>query len=220
MTRKLFFLSTAIVLVPLCARADDAGQIVTSVADTYRNLKSYRFEGETVRHMGARESADELKFDIAFEGPDKFRISYKYPTAGDWIRVSDGKTLTRYRSISKQVNAAAASPGDVRLIDSTPIARYSHLDDVAAKAKLVGSEQLSVNGRPVDCYVIEVPGEKPPFEGIKSLPTKLWIAKDSHIVYREESGTESSSGRETRTTTYTYIQTSGDIPDTLFAFSK
>src|SRR5690242_5793610 len=104
------------------ANAQDAKEIATKVADTYRSLTSYRFEGETSRQLGSRGSgSNELKFDIAFEGPDKFRIEYKYPTAGDWIRVSDGKTLTRYRSISKQVNAAASSQTDVKLIESTPI---------------------------------------------------------------------------------------------------
>ena len=224
--RNLFVLTALLTAGAVCARADDAKQVVTKTADVYRNLKSYRFQGSTTRATDAHgtEGSNELKFDIAVENPDKFRIEYQYPTAGNWVRVSDGKTLTRYRSITKQVNAATASPGDVRLVESTPIAQYSHLDEVADKAKLVGSEQLSIGGHQLDCYIVEIPGQKPRFEGIRPLPTKLWIDKNSYLVYREVSGSESGSGnsrhQEIHTTDYTNIQTSGDIPDTLFAFSK
>lgn len=223
--RNLAVLTTLFAAGAVCARADDAKQLVIKVADTYRNLKSYRFEGTTTRaSANGSNRTNELKFDIAMENPDKFRIAYEYPTAGNWVRVSDGKTLTRYRSITKQVNAAAASPSDVRLIESTPIARYSHLDEIADQAKIVGSEKLSIGGRTVDCDIVEIPGPKPQFDGIRALPTKLWIDKSTNLVYREVSGTESGSGnslnQEIRTTDYSNIQTGVDIPDTLFAFSK
>src|SRR5271156_4605635 len=76
-----------------CLLADDASQILKQTEETYRGVKSYRFEGATLSEtkVGGSVSKSASSFVVAFEKPNKFQVEYVYPTAGNWVRVSDGK---------------------------------------------------------------------------------------------------------------------------------
>ena len=91
--------------------ADDAGQILKQTEDTYRGVKSYHFEGTTVSEtrVGGSVSKSETQFVVAFEKPNKFRVEYVYPSAGNWVRVSDGTKTWKHRSITKEMTEAAAA---------------------------------------------------------------------------------------------------------------
>jgi hypothetical protein len=83
----------------------DAMQILSKVAQTYRGLKSYHFEGATVAETNSvgGKSTSETGFVIAYMAPYKSRVEFRYPSAGNWIRVSDGRILSCYRSIRKEL---------------------------------------------------------------------------------------------------------------------
>ena len=98
--------------------ADDASDVLKSVANTYQNLRGYYFEGSTLSEtkMGNNDSKSETKFVVAFESPNRFRVEYIYPTAGNWIRVSNGTNTWKERSISKDFSKAAAVPEDAPMM--------------------------------------------------------------------------------------------------------
>lgn len=208
------------------AFADDAAQILKNTEDTYRNLKSYAFEGTTTSEtkVGASISKSETSFVVAFKEPNEFRLEYDYPSAGNWVRVSDGKTLWNHRSITKESKETPVTDDDVRMLDGSPIAVFSKIGDDITKATLVGSEQVSIGGQSFDCHVVQF--ERPNLTAsgaAQPLPVKLWIDKTRHLVLRQVSGSEargSASTENIRTIMFTRVEVNQSLPDDLFHLKK
>lgn len=205
--------------------ADDAAQILKGAEDTYNALNSYDFEGTTVSEtrVGSTDTKSETTFVVAYE-PSKFRIEYDYPTAGNWIRVSDGKTLWKYRSLTKELNKTAASEYDVHEIMGSPIGSLYHISQGLANPSVVGSETVTAGGQSFDCYIIQAdnPGAVV-MNKAKALPVKFWIDKKSHLVVREQSGSVSGGAKGTedlQTVNFTRLDVNKPIPDTVFTFTK
>src|SRR5882724_11311004 len=80
------------------ASAEDAARILAQVSSTYQGLTSYHFEGLTVSESKTKnvDSKSETQFVFAFTQPNRFRVEVRYPQAGNWVRVSDGKTLSNF----------------------------------------------------------------------------------------------------------------------------
>src|SRR5579872_5273744 len=129
-------LGLALVLSASYALADDAAQILKNTEETYRNLKSYAFEGTTTSEtkMGSTISKSETSFVVAFKQPNEFRLEYDYPSAGKWERVSDGKTLWNHRTITKESNETPATDDSLRMLDGSPIAVFSDIGEGVTKA--------------------------------------------------------------------------------------
>src|SRR5580704_12101182 len=108
------------------ATGNDAGKILRQTEDTYRALQSYRFEGTTISEtkIGKSVSKSETSFVVAFQKPNKFRVEYVYPTAGNWIRVSDGKTTWKTRSLTKESTQGAATDDDLGILDGSPVSPF------------------------------------------------------------------------------------------------
>jgi len=204
--------------------ADDASQVLKTVANTYQNLRSYYFEGSTVSEtkMGASLSKQETKFVAAFQSPNLFRVEYVYPTAGNWIRVSDGTKTWRERSISKDFSEAAAVPEDIYMMDDSPIAAFEKIDKNVANATMAGSEPVTVGVQPYDCDVIQGDLTDPGgAAGPTTTPTKFWIDKTRHLVLRQVSTSSSRSNKgvtneNIRTTTITRADVSQPVPPAVF----
>jgi outer membrane lipoprotein-sorting protein len=208
------------------ARADDAAQILKNTEDTYSNLNSYRFEGTTVSEtkMGSSDSKSETTFVVAFKPANEFRIEYVYPTAGNWVRVSDGKTLWRYRSLTKELNKAPVNDYDVQMLDGSPVGVFSHVSQGLANPAILGSEPVTAGGQSFDCYVIQAdhPGALEATNS-KALPVKLWIDKKTHLVLREQSGSEGRGSNPTQNLqiiTFTRLEVNRPVADELFQFSQ
>ncbi|HLJ17214.1 MAG TPA: hypothetical protein VKV15_22155 [Bryobacteraceae bacterium] len=210
------------------AAGGDAQTILQKVADTYANLKSYHFEGVTVAETKASttDSKSATEFSIAMSPPNKLRVEFRYQNSGNWVRVSDGKTTLRYRSLTKELKKDPASPDDLDILRGTPISSYDHITDGMKKATLLPEESLEVNGKSVPCYVVEVeytPGLL--LAGMEQMPTRYWIDKARNIVLKQVTGTRSAtqdpsrSTVNTRTTTFTTASVNEDVPDTMFAFN-
>jgi outer membrane lipoprotein-sorting protein len=217
----LTFLSAGFLL------ADDASQILKQTEDTYRGVKSYHFEGTTVSEtkVGGSVSKSETSFVVAFEKPNKFRVEYLYPSAGNWVRVSDGKKTWKLRSITKELTEAAATEDDLGILDGSPVSPFWNIGENASSPSVAGSESISVGGKSYDCFVVQVqlpstsdrPGVQPP-------PVKLWIDKANHLILREVSGTvaqgKGAAGGNLRTITFTYAEVNQAVPDDLFHLAK
>ena len=203
--------------------ADDAGQILKQTEDTYRRVKSYHFEGTTVSEtrVGGSVSKSETQFVVAFEKPNKFRVEYVYPSAGNWVRVSDGTKTWKHRSITKEMTEAAATEDDLGILDGSPVSLFWNIGENAANPSVAGSESIEVGGKSHDCFVVQVQLPTPTdATGAAALPAKLWIDKSNHLVLREVSGSPSQRkggpGGNTRTTTFTYAEVNQAVPGDLF----
>lgn len=209
--------------------ADGTAQtILQKVADTYASLKSYHFEGTTVAETkaGTTDSKSETAFSIAMSPPNKLRVEFRYPNAGEWVRVSDGKTTMRYRSITKELKKDAASPDDQDILRGTPISSFDRIAEGVKKATLLPEESLDVNGKSVPCYVIEVEyNTASALPGMEPMPTRYWIDKARNIILKQVTGSRSTkqdathATENTRTTTFTTASINETVPDTMFAFN-
>jgi outer membrane lipoprotein-sorting protein len=208
------------------AMSDDAATILKTTEDTYTNLNSYRFEGTTQSEskIGSSDSKSETTFIVAFQPANEFRIEYVYPTAGNWIRVSDGKTLWKYRSLTRELNKAPVADDDSQMLAGSPVGSFTHLSQGLTNLSIVGSEPVSAGGQSFDCYVIQADNPGAIEVGnAKAMPLKLWIDKKSHLVLRERSGSMargSTPSENIQTVTFTRLDVNQPVPDDLFRQPK
>jgi TonB family protein len=223
--------------------APDAKAILKQVAETYKNLRSYHFEGrytleQVTESIGLKdEFKREELFVTAAIKPDRSRIESKN-THISVTSISDGKAKWLYAPGPNEYTKTEEGP--VRLVtggpvkDSVPMAHlanatnllagYSRFDDRLGVAKIIGEETLEIGGRRSDCFVIEA-YYFPASTGSQTntLTRKLWIDKSRNIVLREIKNTEAKMpwGRTIHSKmTYIFtVATVGEpIPETLFTF--
>jgi TonB family protein len=225
------------------AAAPDAKAILRQVAETYKNLRSYHFEGrftqeQVIESIGLKDEIkrEELFVNAAIK-PDRSRIESKN-THISVTSVSDGKTKWLYapgpneytrteEGLVRQVTGSPArnSAPMAHLANATNLpAGYSRVADRLGDAKIIGEETLEIGGRRSDCFVIEAyyfatsTGRQS-----STLTRKLWIDKSRNIVLREIQNTEARMpwGRTINSKmTYVFtVATVGEsIPESLFAF--
>jgi len=180
------------------ARADVAAPeaaILRQVAETYRNLQTYLFEGDlhvVVKGAGKPQIQDAPFFVAAAPG-GRLRDEVRNPTMGGMI-VSDGKQTTIYNGALRQY---VLRPGPVdsvmanvpnRGIAGVLIARYAGIAGGALSAKRLPNAPVTLDGAPRDCIVLEV--AYPPTlnnPAIQELPRTYWIDTATHLVLRQSS---------------------------------
>jgi outer membrane lipoprotein-sorting protein len=216
-----------LLLLPAAAFAQDAQAILTKVAENYQSMKNFHFEGASVSETKAKgvDTKSETEFIVAYTEPDKFRLELRYPTAGNWVRLSDGKNLYDFRSTSKDRKKEEYDPSDIRILKGSPVSAYEFIDRVNS-AKIIGSESVSVEGKDIDCHVIEVErAGQTVLPGMKALPTRYWVDKARLIVLRQVGGSQSedpaslNATENTRTITITVAKVNEPVPETLFALN-
>src|SRR5215510_4636762 len=153
--------------------ASDAKAVLRQVAETYKNLKSYHFEGryaweQATESMGlVDETKSEENFVSAAIKPDSLRIESKNANFGVAL-VYDGKTKWVYASGANEYTKTEVAPAKsaTRLPAVDPrvyLARaanllvgYTSVATGVREAKIAGEETLEIGGRRVDCLVIGV----------------------------------------------------------------
>jgi len=207
------------------AATNDAGQILKQTEATYRGVQSYRFEGTTVSEskMEGKASKSETSFVVAFQKPNKFRVEYDYPSAGDWVRVSDGTNTWKHRSITKELTESKAADEDLGILDGSPVSPFWNIGESATSPSVAGSEAIEVGGKTHDCFVVQVqlPSER---QGTQAVPVKLWIDKSNHLILREVSGSvpegKRANGGNLRTLNFSYAEINQTVPADLFHLAK
>ncbi|HUA82452.1 MAG TPA: hypothetical protein VMB85_01240 [Bryobacteraceae bacterium] len=208
--------------------ADDAAQILKDSEQTYRSLTSYEFKGITTSEtkVGKSVSKSETSFAVAFKPPNEFRLEYDYPTAGNWIRASDGKTVWNQRSITKEFTSTPADDQTLLMLDGSPVAQFADVAEGVQNPTLVGSEAVTIGGQNYDCYVIQVQrADATASGGGTPVPVKLWIDKTRHLVLKQVTGSDAGAGslkssENQRTLSFTEVVVNGSIPDDLFHLTK
>jgi outer membrane lipoprotein-sorting protein len=202
----------------------DPHQVLRRTGETYRGLDTCRFQGVTTSQtaIGNSETENQLAFEIALAKPDKVRVDFRYANAGEWIRVSDGATTWRYRSLTGDLRQSRAKPEDLGILKGTILARYQRVDEKVVSATLVSFEDVPVRGVTMPCYVIEVRYEsRRLLPGTEQLPTRYWIDRKRFVVLRETSATRSTSAsgvesRNTRTTTFSVASINEPVEASVF----
>ena len=183
--------------------APEAKAVLKQVAETYKNLKSYHFEGrytteQVVESMGLKDEMkrEELFVNAAIK-PGRSRIESKN-TNFSVTSVSDGKTRWVYapgtNEYTKAEEGAARSGPGLPVMDPLTIyARaanvtdgFSRVADRVIEAKIIGEEKMEIGGRRSDCFVIEASYSAESASNQSNVSTrKLWIDKARNIVLRE-----------------------------------
>jgi outer membrane lipoprotein-sorting protein len=216
--------ASVLVLLSGLSLAQDATAILKSVGETYSALKSYEFQGATtaVTTTGKIVSTSEETFTVIFSAPDQFVVEFRYPGQGSWTRASNGKTTTEIRTATKEFAQQPTTQYDIRILDNSPIGWFYSMDTGNKNAAVEGSENVSVDGQDVDCWVISTEREMGMLpEGVKRAPTKLWVDKARFLVLRQVSGTESvatgnKATKNVRTMRITHAQLGQTIAPDLF----
>jgi outer membrane lipoprotein-sorting protein len=203
--------------------ADDAAQILKTTEQTYQALTSYEFKGVTTSEtkVGTSVSKTETSFAVAFKTPNEFLLEYDYPSAGNWVRASDGKTMWNKRSITKEFTATPADDDAVRTLDGSPIAAFANIAEGVQNPTVAGSEPVTIGSQSFDCYVVRFQRAS----GAATVPVKLWIDKTRHLILKQVSGSDDARASATstenqRTISFTEAAVNGTVSDDLFHLSK
>jgi len=238
--RKLILLLVLFLLAPPRSFPEDdieVKSLLERVSKTYRDLKSYRFEAilSTESDKGKRERG-ELQVSFAIAKPDKARVSVKGRQM-DLLTISNGRTTWVYMEqlhqfIKKEVSpetlgtekGTGAGPDLSSLINDFAGA-YTNLVEQAENATLSHQEPLDIDGKPVQCYVMDLKASRAGSAASHGKSGRtLWIDKDRYVILKEISRSETGdrSGedvdRSTRTTVFSRVEVNESLPDDLFVF--
>jgi outer membrane lipoprotein-sorting protein len=198
MTRRLFHqLLPAICLARPCFAGNDAKELLQELARRYQGLKSYRFDGKTIRQsiINGRTSQTETGFTVAFEAPAKFRLEFLYPNAGNWLRVSDGTFLRESRWITKKSRMTPAKRRDLNVLKSSPLYNFQRLSETAINPMIMRSEFVEVNGQRINCDLVQFEaGRRRLRKNERPGPSMVWISRADGLVMREELRTSAKKG--------------------------
>jgi len=221
--RNLYNLLASAAGGTLYAGARDAAEILIRTAEVYPALTSYLFEGKSVTEntAGGRTSETGMEFTVGFQAPDKFRLEFRYASAGNWLRVSDGKFLLESRSIEKEAKRTPATEWTIRALKSSPVANFERLSQTAQNPALIRSETLETGGKPTECDVIQFASHRRELRDNETPGASLvWVAKESGLVLREEIHTSALIGKNTtqikRTTVIERYRINDDLPPDTF----
>jgi peroxiredoxin/outer membrane lipoprotein-sorting protein len=220
---------------------DEPRRLLEKVSETYKNMKSYYLESLMAMEIriGGRQQKVEIQTVIAGIKPDKMRVEFKTPLM-DMLTVCDGQTTWVVRPRLKEYAKKAAVAlipslgGDINAntLDFGLLAasiakyissRYEHIAKRVTWAKIVRTEEVEVEGKSIDCYVVEVAYE-PSTESSdierKSLPQTFWIDKARYIVLRDISiaKTDLPAFQIEQRSTLTVAKMNEPLPDNLFVF--
>lgn len=210
-----------------CISAQDAKSILAQMATTYRGLRSYQIEGRTTSEttIADQTSKSEVRFVVAYQTPNRFRIEFRYPNAGNWLRVSDGEMYVESRSLTEEYTRKPATAATLRVLRSSPLDAFERLIHTAYYPLLMRSEVVFPEGGPVDCYLIGFESRRQPLRKEEwPGPSTVWVDKKSHLVLREDIRTSSVSGgvlSENRSVTeIEMMRVNEEIPESLFSTAR
>src|SRR5262245_7448339 len=206
------------------------------VSETYRNLKSYRFELSIVTESRAKgtqlvesESRSEERVLLAACKPNLLRIELKNPTLS-LTKVSDGENswvsfpaLGQY--MRKEGGAADPEVAAAWLkLATSLVADYESLAQRARQAHFLRVEAVKVGGRRANCQVVEIEYASGGAAITPGSRRTLWIDRARNLVLKEitYSKTRTAFGNFTetkRTVKFTAVDLGGPLSDSIFAFT-
>ena len=206
------------------------------VGETYRNLKSYRFELSIVtesRAEGAQKveskSRSEERVLLAACKPNLLRIELINPTLS-LTKVSDGESSWISFPALKQYMRKEGGAADPEIAAAwlkranSLVADYESLAQRARQAHFLRLEAVEVGGRRADCQVVEIEYAGGGAAITPESRRTLWIDRASNLVLKEitYSKKRTAFGHFTetkRTVNFTAVDLGGPFSDSIFAFT-
>ncbi|HXG66496.1 MAG TPA: redoxin domain-containing protein [Blastocatellia bacterium] len=218
--------------------ANPAQELLRKVGETYRNTKSYHFESTAVVESSSARMESKMNIPItvaAVRPENKVRFDVKSLTL-DVVTVSDGKTKWSYLPAAREYMKEPVEPEDARQNEAeihrmagflgVRIPSYEDIAERVKSAKILREEALEVQGKKIDCYVVEVEyepdGRKP---GVEVSPKTFWVDKARNVVLKEFFTTKVKPHPlrniiETKQTiTFAVAMVNEPLPDALFTFA-
>ena len=185
----------ALCLLALLASAQsvpDARALLKETGDVLHKHKSYVIEQRTlVDVQGPTSARMEMLAKMAASAPGKMRIETSGQMGGALI-VSDSENTWVYLAPLKQYMKTAAATGPEALVKSLVPAMGEVFDQLKSKdpyisAKITGEEPVEVDGKKINCYVVEGALDKVTLPGSMTMTdavTKVWIDKASKATLK------------------------------------
>ncbi|HZS25659.1 MAG TPA: redoxin family protein [Candidatus Angelobacter sp.] len=210
---------------------NDALALINKVSDTYKAFESYYIEGTSIADQQHDESREltEYPIIIAKAKPDKRRLETKDPFSGAAF-VSDGTTAWSYMAMGHQFSkspAAQAQKPKIQFLPKDYVERYANLAKEIHEARYVGNENLTFEGKQVDCAVLEFaeqPDEKKLTKNPEPVKHTIWVDKARYWVL-QESWKEPPfdfmgiTMRSSMKVVFKTIRVNEPVPDAVFTFT-
>jgi outer membrane lipoprotein-sorting protein/peroxiredoxin len=214
-----------------------AMELLKKVAESYRNIKSYQLEGVEVweNRSTGMYNRTESAFVWAFEKSGKFRLETKSPVGNRSTTVSNGESIWSYNPNLKQYTKKSVQPlpkagdpdiGARRIPNPLDKIGGTKITDLARGARIMPEEVISIDGKSINCYVVEVIYRAPRNSGDINAPVIVtyWIDKTRFIVIRKMTKQEvifrpSDERTETKgLITFSLAKVDESLPASLFGF--
>lgn len=210
----------------------DAKALLKETQDVLLKHKSYQLDQHAVIDLGGTVPTRlDMSVKMAVSSPGKLRIESS-GKIGSSLIVSDGEYTWMYLGTLKQYTKTAAASTPENLVKSLVPGMSGVMDQLKAKdpylsAKIVGEEQLELDGQKIDCLVVEarldtisMPGSIDMKNGVQ----KVWIDKATKLALKQtvtasmEGGPLSGPAEMNQAVTVISRKLDAPVPDSLFVF--
>jgi outer membrane lipoprotein-sorting protein len=200
-----------------------AADVVRAVGETYADIAQIEFSmtltrRSVVQAQVTKESTMSMK--ISAKLPNKLRWelgdSVTGSDLGPALTVFDGKDTSTYFS---KLNQYSVEPGtqfdDLKAVYAQYLPSYGI--KLKQEAKFLREETIEVNGKTIDCYVIEMQEDVDP--GLYPQWWTWWVDKSRHIVFRADRRRVGPTGSDEASMTYQDVKINEPISNDVFAFT-
>ncbi|MDA1316142.1 MAG: redoxin domain-containing protein [Acidobacteria bacterium] len=210
---------------------DSAEALLQQVHAAYADLTQFRFDATetTITRAGDLERRSESRTVTAAGDVGRFRVESDHPIDGGMIAF-DGETTWIYlakRNQYRRIEGALLDGGDdspeLLRLKNHLVDRYQGITQRLRTARLLPPETLQVDGRGVECRVVEAAYDAPRGLAAEQIIRTYWIASEQPLVYRESSAFEAKNPASGRTTAVTQqiifhsVQVGGQVSAAAFA---
>lgn len=230
--------SVFLFVVVSAASAQVAGdELLKAVGDRYGTLENFHFEAVEVTRTssGAFERTTKNRVVTALDSRGRSRVEFDDGSTGG-VTISNGATtwvyfphLKKYSEFSGMPLEGAAEVSKSRGLDFSGVAqrytsRYRGASEGLISAKSVNAETIEVDGKSVDCQVVEAQYRPPQGVAGGSIQRRYWIDPESKLVLREQSVASmkppnlNAPVEVRQIIEFRRAQAGGDLPDELFLF--
>jgi thiol-disulfide isomerase/thioredoxin len=202
--------------------------ILRQVAETYRTLRTYLFEGNihvVVQGSGAPQIQDAPFLAVA-GGGGRVRDQMTHATLGGMLLSNGRETIIYSASLGQYTrqpgpldSVMAGNPN--RGVAGMLIARYGAIETGAIAAKRLPDASVLLDGLSRNCVVLEVT-YRAADPRIEESPRTFWIDPQTHLVLRQRASLkgEEQNGKVERQEEITLRRATLDpvLPDTIWVF--